>query len=82
MIGIAATITATALTFGVAWNAVVCDGYKVYWSQNLNKWQLIQTAPGSVSNLTVTIPRRGYIVLTATNSIGLESGPSNVLPLP
>ena len=53
-------------------------GYKVYATQNTNLWTHVKSV-GLVTNTTLLLPAQGtwYFTLTATNTGGLESLPSD-----
>ena len=69
-------------TVTLEWNANTesdLGGYKVYATQNTNLWTYVKSV-GLVTETTLLLPDQGtwYFILTATNTGGLESLPSNI----
>lgn len=69
-------------TVTLEWNANTesdLGGYKLYATQNTNLWTYVKSV-GLVTETTLLLPDQGtwYFTLTATNTGGLESLPSNI----
>ena len=69
-------------TVTLEWNANTesdLGGYKLYATQNTNLWTYVKSV-GLVTETTLLLPDQGtwYFTLTAINTGGLESLPSNI----
>lgn len=70
-------------TVGLAWNPNTepdLGGYRVYLTQNTNAWTHAKNV-GLVSTAQIQLPAQGrwFMMITATNTAGLESLPSNIV---
>lgn len=56
-------------------------GYKLYYSQSTNLWSHLKPVAAPSTQTTVQLTGQGtwYFVLTATNTAGIESLPSNIV---
>ena len=73
-----ATFNSVSLTWVASVSPDVA-GYRLYFSKSTNEWTHVK-ATSNVIEATVVLPSPGtwFFTLTATNTAGLESLPSNV----